>query len=281
MHLTTVTCSHHLRSKKSPRGPLITLSPPSLPLLLLSIGCSFGSLYRSRFYLGRHYRYLVSCLTAGAKRCVGLVPVSFDSFLSSSYLDFPTTSRTPPPTPRLYLFLDFLLRPLRKKKTYTLSYSLYTVGPAFCELSHWFPLPKIPICTFLSSALSTIRLKIRLDGVVVSRDCTFSPQPIRPTTFHNSQFRGSSHVYLSVTTAMLIDGEKWACEACVRGHRVSSCHHSGMSTMISIALIPTLTEQYRPPFDPHQQERPPSLSMRPLSRPTQVSDNPRQVRVRR
>ncbi|KAJ5089980.1 hypothetical protein N7532_008664 [Penicillium argentinense] len=29
-----------------------------------------------------------------------------------------------------------------------------------------------------------------------------------------------------LTTAMLIDGEKWACEACVRGHRVSSCHHS-------------------------------------------------------
>ncbi|KAK2761743.1 hypothetical protein FQN54_001571 [Arachnomyces sp. PD_36] len=25
---------------------------------------------------------------------------------------------------------------------------------------------------------------------------------------------------------MLIDGEKYACEACVRGHRVSSCHHS-------------------------------------------------------
>ncbi|KAL4806227.1 copper fist DNA binding domain-containing protein [Aspergillus unguis] len=24
---------------------------------------------------------------------------------------------------------------------------------------------------------------------------------------------------------MLIDGEKWACEACVRGHRVSSCKH--------------------------------------------------------
>lgn len=26
---------------------------------------------------------------------------------------------------------------------------------------------------------------------------------------------------------MIIDGEKYACEACVRGHRVSSCHHSG------------------------------------------------------
>ena len=25
---------------------------------------------------------------------------------------------------------------------------------------------------------------------------------------------------------MIIDGEKWACEACVRGHRVSSCHHN-------------------------------------------------------
>jgi hypothetical protein len=24
---------------------------------------------------------------------------------------------------------------------------------------------------------------------------------------------------------MLIDGEKWACEACVRGHRVSNCQH--------------------------------------------------------
>jgi len=27
---------------------------------------------------------------------------------------------------------------------------------------------------------------------------------------------------------MLINGEKFACEACVRGHRVSSCHHQGM-----------------------------------------------------
>jgi len=26
---------------------------------------------------------------------------------------------------------------------------------------------------------------------------------------------------------MIIDGEKWACEACVRGHRVSNCQHSG------------------------------------------------------
>nr|XP_003188802.1 hypothetical protein ANI_1_166174 [Aspergillus niger CBS 513.88] len=25
---------------------------------------------------------------------------------------------------------------------------------------------------------------------------------------------------------MLIDGEKWACEACVRGHRVTTCKHN-------------------------------------------------------
>lgn len=26
---------------------------------------------------------------------------------------------------------------------------------------------------------------------------------------------------------MIIDGEKWACESCVRGHRVSNCTHAG------------------------------------------------------
>ncbi|KAF3386651.1 hypothetical protein F1880_001193 [Penicillium rolfsii] len=28
---------------------------------------------------------------------------------------------------------------------------------------------------------------------------------------------------------MLIDGHKWACEACIRGHRVTSCKHHGPS----------------------------------------------------
>lgn len=27
---------------------------------------------------------------------------------------------------------------------------------------------------------------------------------------------------------MLVDGQKWACEACIRGHRVSSCKHHGI-----------------------------------------------------
>lgn len=29
---------------------------------------------------------------------------------------------------------------------------------------------------------------------------------------------------------MLIDGQKWACEACIRGHRVTSCKHHGIDT---------------------------------------------------
>ena len=26
---------------------------------------------------------------------------------------------------------------------------------------------------------------------------------------------------------MLIGGEKYACESCIKGHRVSNCHHRG------------------------------------------------------
>lgn len=31
---------------------------------------------------------------------------------------------------------------------------------------------------------------------------------------------------------MLIDGEKYACEACVRGHRVSNCNHYGKPSLL-------------------------------------------------
>ena len=39
---------------------------------------------------------------------------------------------------------------------------------------------------------------------------------------------------------MLINGEKFACEACVRGHRVSSCHHQG-----KYAPLPESLEAFR------------------------------------
>ena len=32
---------------------------------------------------------------------------------------------------------------------------------------------------------------------------------------------------------MIINGEKWACEACVRGHRVSNCQHHGEFLLLS------------------------------------------------
>lgn len=35
---------------------------------------------------------------------------------------------------------------------------------------------------------------------------------------------------------MLIDGEKWACDACVRGHRVSNCQHSGMQSFTCLTI---------------------------------------------
>lgn len=35
-----------------------------------------------------------------------------------------------------------------------------------------------------------------------------------------------------LANTMLINGEKWACEACVRGHRVSNCQHNGQSSAV-------------------------------------------------
>lgn len=49
--------------------------------------------------------------------------------------------------------------------------------------------------------------KPRLPTLISARSCP----PLRPTK----------------TFTMLINGEKYACEACVRGHRVSSCTHNG------------------------------------------------------
>lgn len=40
---------------------------------------------------------------------------------------------------------------------------------------------------------------------------------------------------------MIIDGEKFACEACVRGHRVSNCQHSGKSSHSQSAFCPAVS----------------------------------------
>ena len=66
---------------------------------------------------------------------------------------------------------------------------------------------------------------------------------------------------------MLIDGKKWACEACIRGHRVTSCKHHGASafptqhTKLQASSfkprhIPTASNKNRPTVDPHKTQRP-------------------------
>lgn len=47
---------------------------------------------------------------------------------------------------------------------------------------------------------------------------------------------------------MLINGEKWACEACVRGHRVSNCQHSG--EWLLRALLYICIPRHCPPSHP-------------------------------
>jgi hypothetical protein len=45
---------------------------------------------------------------------------------------------------------------------------------------------------------------------------------------------------------MLIDGEKWACDACVRGHRVSNCNHYGRNSCVCCHRTIVLTVLERP-----------------------------------
>ena len=46
-----------------------------------------------------------------------------------------------------------------------------------------------------------------------------------PPTYHI--FLATWREIFTLHRNMLIDGEKYACDACVRGHRVSNCQHSG------------------------------------------------------
>ena len=88
----------------------------------------------------------------------------------------------------------------------------------------------------------------------------------------------------SPSSAMLIDGEKYACEACVRGHRVSTCQHSGK---LSSSYSPTeglagarADSGLRPPTYTYQQERPSCLAMHTLQRSPQGSRLTCTMRVR-
>lgn len=123
---------------------------------------------------------------------------------------------------------------------------------------------------------------------------------------HPSAFASARRCQLHPFT-MIIDGEKYACEACVRGHRVSNCQHSGKrqtprpllpahhprptdrlaTTTSSTALFSELYRHQltplssRPSSPTHQQKGPPRLPMRPLPLHAQVPRRSHQVRLRR
>jgi hypothetical protein len=86
-------------------GPPLLFPSPSSSLLSSSLTGLYHNPARHRssfpLYFGRHSRYLVSCLTAGAKRCVGFGP-PFSSPLSS--IDFSRSSRWFLPVPGSWIY---------------------------------------------------------------------------------------------------------------------------------------------------------------------------------
>ncbi|KKK16808.1 hypothetical protein AOCH_003312 [Aspergillus ochraceoroseus] len=73
---------------------------------------------------------------------------------------------------------------------------------------------------------------------------------------------------------MLIDGEKWACEACVRGHRVTTCKHHGRASGRHARSNPSAFL----PIAPRPSSTSPPSSIQPSPRPgyscgSQFSDN--------
>lgn len=87
-----------------------------------------------------------------------------------------------------------------------------------------------------------------------------------------------ARVFFSSHRGMLIDGQKWACEACIRGHRVTSCKHHGMSLFFNSnadgPFLPVQTNSdYRSTVDSHQAQRPPLRHLHHLQLHSLLSTN--------
>ncbi|EXL94053.1 hypothetical protein NOF04DRAFT_1398684 [Fusarium oxysporum II5] len=78
---------------------------------------------------------------------------------------------------------------------------------------------------------------------------------------------------------MIIDGEKYACEACVRGHRVSNCQHSGKSRLKTEACyglsVPVITPGWMH-FQYSSMDMSPSLALFPVTDHNPSIDRPLQ-----
>ena len=81
----------------------------------------------------------------------------------------------------------------------------------------------------------------------------------------------------------VIDGEKWACSSCIKGHRVSGCNHTGMASARcdceTLVWNDVLTASERSGSAPHQPQGSPCQAMRALSRCAQVKVPPRKMRL--
>lgn len=86
------------------------------------------------------------------------------------------------------------------------------------------------------STPSSPPLQHHLNSSYLARSQRAPPPPLHrakaprlppPTNFTPTNSLIPQLHHRSLLLAMLIDGEKYACEACVRGHRVSTCQHSG------------------------------------------------------
>lgn len=82
-------------------------------------------------------------------------------------------------------------------------------------------------------------------------------------------------------STMIIDGEKFACATCIRGHRTSQCQHSGKkSRLVGFLETRIFTHDAARPATPASQcQRSPCFAVQPLSLAAPVPLRSYQVRM--
>ena len=96
--------------------------------------------------------------------------------------------------------------------------------------------PAVSLVSSWSTSCSDCRLRPeigptsnihQLGGVWPLQTLVGSSNPSRDPTIRQSSSVRNVNLESGISVVMLVEGEKYACEACVRGHRVSNCYHSG------------------------------------------------------
>jgi hypothetical protein len=80
---------------------------------------------------------------------------------------------------------------------------------------------------------------------------------------------------------MIIKGETFACETCIRGHRAAKCQHTGQfAPRLRYSSLLKLTVNFRPRTSAHPQQRQTRLAMRALPHAPAVALRAHAVQVR-